>query len=371
MASGATDRDGWRALVTPKMLAMCWLPILAIGALHYGTDPALSWVHNVLRRLYYLPIIVAAFVAGLRGSLSAAVIVSLTYLPHAFAVFGHAAHMDPAGPWEKALEVVLYNAVGAIAGYLATAERRRREELEASLEAQRQLQDQLVRAGQLGALGELVAGVTHEIKTPLHALRGTAEIVDPLIPNDCSERRMWELHKAELDRLGGIAERFQAFARPQTGELAAVDLNDVAKRLRDLVTVEARKHDISIDAALAPSAVIVQADADQLAQVGLNIAVNAIHAIGESGGRIRLRVLPEARKEPEVMHLLEIDNDGPAIPEEELAQLFDPFVGDGGGTGLGLSISERIITLHGGFIEAANRGLGVSFSVFLPSRQIS
>ena len=133
----------------------------------------------------------------------ASAVVSLTYVPHAFVHMGHLAHADPAGTWEKALEIVLYNAVGAVAGYLAGAERRRRCQLELAIEEQKRLQKQLVRAGRLGALGELVAGVTHEIKTPLHALRGTAEIVDPIISQDAPERRMWEIHVSEL--LGNCA----------------------------------------------------------------------------------------------------------------------------------------------------------------------
>lgn len=352
------------------MVLYCWLPILAIGVLHYGTEPTHTWVHNILRRLYYLPIIIGAFVAGLRGGLGASIAVSLTYLPHAFALVGHSGHMDPGGSWEKALEVVLYNAVGAIAGYLATAERRRAEQLQSALRTQQQLQSQLVRAGQLSALGELVAGVTHEIKTPLHSLRGTAEIVDPLIPDDCAERRMWDLHKSEIDRLGAIAERFQSFAKPQKGELSDVDLNTVASRLGDLLDSEAREHAIRVDVETTSSRTQVIADRDQLTQVALNIGVNAIRATQGHGGRIRIRVRPTERTDPIVMHALQIDNDGPPIPEELIPHLFDPFVsGDAGGTGLGLSIAERIVELHGGFIEAANEGLGVRFSVCLPSAE--
>ncbi len=352
------------------MLVFCWLPILAIGILHYGTEPTHTWVHNILRRPYYIPIIIGAFVAGLRGGLAASLIVSLTYFPHAFALVGHSGHMDPAGPWEKALEVVLYNAVGAIAGYLATAERKRSEQLQDALQTQRQLQTQLVRAGQLSALGELVAGVTHEIKTPLHSLRGTAEIVDPLIADNCAERRMWDLHKSEIDRLGVIAERFQSFAKPQKGELSDGDLNAVARRLGDLLDSEAREHSIHVEVETSGLKAHVQADPDQLTQVVLNIGVNAIRAMQDQGGQIRIRVRPAERTDPIVMHALLIDNDGPAIPDELLPNLFDPFVsGDGGGTGLGLSIAERIVELHGGFIEAANAGLGVCFSVCLPSAE--
>lgn len=368
--SAHSPRSSWRELVTGVMVVACWVPILAIGLLHYGTEPDEAWIHNILRRLYYLPIIVAAFRGGLRGGLAASVVVSLTYLPHAFLHVGGPGHTDPAGPWEKGLEVVLYNAVGGIAGHLAGAERRRRWQLQQALDQQRQLQKQLVRAGRLSALGELVAGVAHEIRTPLHALRGTAEIVDPLIDEVCPQRRMWELHRSELDRLGSIAERFQSFARPRAAELRAVDLADVAQRLVDLLTVDARKKGVEVRAADLPSA-MVMADGDQLAQVGVNIGVNALRAIGDRGGTIVVAVRPDVARDP-AMHALRIENDGPLLDDGAVEHLFDPFVGsDAGGSGLGLSISQRIVELHGGFIEAGNAGIGVRFTVLLPASRES
>ena len=356
-----------RALLAPRMLLLCWLPILLIGALHYGTDDSQAWLHNVFRRLYYLPIIVAAFHAGVGGGLSASLVVSLSYLPHAFLHIGHLAHMDPAGTWEKALEIVLYNAIGAVAGYLAGAEQRRARQLRAALDEQRRLQRQLVRAGRLGALGELVAGVSHEIKTPLHALRGTAEIVDPLIASDCPERRMWEIHMSEIERLGAIAERFRSFARPHTADLSELDLDEVASRLSDLLGSQARRDGIEVECRTVGGGAQVVGDRDQLAQVGLNIAVNAVRAIGEGGGLVRIAVVCDVELDGEPMHALRIENDGPPIAEEDLEHLFDPFVGsDPEGTGLGLSIAARIVELHGGFIEVENGGLGVIFTVYLP-----
>ena len=347
------------------MLLFCWLPIVAIGVLHYATDDSLVWVHNVLRRLYYLPIIMGAFAAGLRGGLLASLVVSLTYLPHAFLHGVHPAHVDPASTWEKSLELVLYNAVGAVTGYLVGAERRRAAELASALDEQRRLQRQLVRAGRLGALGELVAGISHEIKTPLHALRGTAEIVDPLIPATAPERRMWDIHVSELRRLADIAERIRSFASPHA-VLDDLDLNQVASRLAALVGVQARRARVAVELVPAAEPVMVRGDRDQLAQVGLNIASNALRAIGDAGGTIRITVIPAAELDGETLRALRIENDGPPIPEADIEHLFDPFVGsDPEGTGLGLSICARIAELHGGFIEATNAGLGVSFTLYL------
>ncbi len=89
---------------------------------------------------------------------------------------------------------------------------------------QKRLTGQLVRAGRLSALGEVVAGIAHEIKNPLHSLSGTAEIVDPLIPEDAEERRIWEIHREELKRLGRVADQFLSFARRSPIEAIPVDL---------------------------------------------------------------------------------------------------------------------------------------------------
>ncbi len=358
---------GWASLLRPALLATVWVPIVLIGALHYLSDESLHWVHDILRRLYYLPIVLAAFQAGLRGGLVAAVLTSLSYGPHAFELMAHI-HHDPAPGIEKVLEIALYHVVGGVAGYLADEEAQRKRQLLRALAEQRSLTQQLVRAGRLSALGEVVAGIAHEIKNPLHALAGTAEIVAPLIPADAEERPMWELHVSEIARLRTVAERFLSFARPHPLDLGPLDLRSVAERLRELVDAQARRQQVTLELDLPKEEVRVRGDRDQLAQVGINVAVNALRALEPQGtGRLRLRVGREERGERSLAWL-ELTNDGPRIPEDELERLFDPFHGsDERGTGLGLAISERIAEQHDGWLEARNGGLGVAFTLYLPA----
>lgn len=399
---------GWWS---PRLLVLVWLPILLIGALHYGTGSHHHWIHDILRRMYYLPIILAAFGRGLWGGLVAALVVSVTYFPHAF--FLDHRH-DPAPPVEKALEVVLYHAVGAVAGWLADQERQRRVQLRVALEEQRRLQTQLVRAGRLSALGEVVAGIAHEIKNPLHALQGTAEVVDPLIPKEAEERRLWDRHVAELARLGRVADQFLSFASPRPIAAGPLDLREVATRLEELVAARARQEDVRLELRLPSQAIVISGDRDQLAQVGLNLVVNGLHALSAQGGsrgqdnrgaqgelgvqdekgaagapkakmaqgdlmaqgsltaqgsrssRLWLEVGQGAQGE-ETMAYLRVGNNGPAIPEEALEHIFDPFYsGDDEGTGLGLSISARIMEQHSGLVEVANIQGGVVFTLWLP-----
>ena len=361
------DTRTWRAYFQPSLVLLVWIPIALTLVLHYATSPDQVWVHNVLRRVVYLPILFAAFRLGLRGGLVASLIASFSYIPHAFFHMQHIMHSDPAPALEKALEIVLYNLVGAVAGFLSDAEHRRRAQLRSALDERKRLQQQLVRAGRLSALGEVVAGIAHEIRNPLHALRGTAEIVDPLIPKDCDERRMWEIHLTELERLDRTADRFLTFAKPKPLETVDLDLRDVAERLVELVSADARKRGIAVEAVVPADPVLVRGDRDQLAQVALNIALNAMRAIGDSGGKVRVEVLASVMVRGDRMHALRMENDGPPIATTDLEHLFDPFHGDDeGGTGLGLAISERIAEQHGGTIEAENAGLGVRFTVLLP-----
>lgn len=364
MASSAPDPGdmalgtGPEGLLGARTVLVVWLPIAVITALHYGTSHELAWVHDVLRRLYYLPIVLAAFRHGLGGGLGAALVTSLVYLPHAFAPGDH--HHDPGGGLDKALEILLYNSVGATAGWLAGRERRRRVELQAALAEQRRLVDQLVQAGRLSALGEVVAGIAHEIKNPLHALAGTAEIVDPLIPAEAEERRMWEIHRKELGRLARVADRFLSFARPSPSALAPLDLRRVAEQLVSLVEAEARHKQVRLTLELPEQPVEIRGDADQLASLVLHIAVNAFKYA--AGGNLRVRVTTDAEHA-----LLTLENDGPPLADAVRERLFEPFYsGDPTGTGLGLSIAARIAEQHDGSLVAENAGLGVRFTLRLP-----
>ena len=368
MASASPEPSGQRdikALLSWWMLALCWLPIGIIGALHYTTHTDDVWVHHLLRRAYYLPIVLAGFQGGLRGGVLASSVVSLTYVPHAFFHLGHLAHTDPGNDVDKLIEIILYNAIGLVGGYLSDRDHRRRQELEAALDEQHRLQQQLVRAGRLGALGEVVAGIAHEVKNPLHALKGTAEVISPLIPEDAEERRLWNVHVSELERLERVANRFLSFSSPEPSHMARLDLRKVATRLTELVEADARKRGIRVTLDTPEREATVSGDRDQLAQVAMNICLNAMKAIGDKGGQIRVIVLPW---HSDAMHCLRIENDGPPLEDSEKENLFNPFHGsDPSSTGLGLSIAQRLAERHGGYIEAENAGLGVRFDVRLPA----
>jgi signal transduction histidine kinase len=364
-----------RPLFTWRMVLAAWLPCLVITILHYRAAPDAAWIHDVLRRLYYLPILFAAFIGGLRGGISLSVFVSLIYFPHAFVSL---VARDPGNALDKGLEILLYNIVAVVAGLLVDRERREREkqvrlakELSASLEDMRRMEAQLIRAGRLGALGELTAGIAHEIKNPLHALKGSAEILKDVVPPDAPERTMLDLHMEEIDRLAQAAERFLTFARPAPADRRPLDLRDVMGRVASLVETQARKE--GIETVVAPyggkSPPVVMGDADQIVSLLLNIAINGVQAMAsQDGGRLFLSVDP-IRQGDRTFHVIRVGNTGPPIPEEHLERIFDPFfTTKDGGTGLGLSISSRIADQHEGILSVRNQpGGGVEFTLALPA----
>jgi signal transduction histidine kinase len=368
-------REDLHAILSPRMLLAAWLPCLAITALHYGSPSHHGWLHEVLRRLYYLPILFAGFAEGVRGGITLSVFASAVYFPHAFTSL---AARDPADALVKGLEILLYNVVAVVAGLLVDRERgeRRKQErlareLAEALAEQRRIEAQLIRAGRLGALGELTAGIAHEIKNPLHALKGTAEILRDVVPPEAPERRMLELHLGEIDRLAQTAERFLTFARPRPADRRPIDLAEVVSRVVSLVEAQARKE--GVRTVVAPQAAVggqVSGDPDQLTQLLLNVALNGIQAMAPVGGGTLTFGLESARQGGRSFHVVRVGNTGPPIPAEALERIFDPFFTTrDDGTGLGLAIASRLADQHEGVLAVRNLpgGAGVEFSLSLPA----
>ena len=143
----------------------------------------------------------------------------------------------------------------------------------------------------------------------------------------------------------------------------------VVQRVKELTDAQARKRDITLEVAAADSPQRVLGEPEQLVQVTLSIVLNGIDALQESTSRRELRV--EIRGEHRGSRdygVIEVSNTGPAIPDDQLERIFDPFVTTkDDGTGLGLSIAARIVDAHDGHIEASNIADGVRFRILIPA----
>lgn len=357
--------------LSPRAWLMLWLPIAAVTFFHYSTGASHHWLHDVFRRLYYIPIILGAFSYGIKGGLFAAVLVSLVYAPHAFShFFVH----DPASSMEKILEIALYNIVALITGYLAQRERSERlrqesiaHELSQALEEKRLLEQQLIRAGKLKALGELTAGIAHEIKNPLASIKGAAEAIADEVPEDSPRRKLVQIQEKELNRLGQTLDRFLSFARPSSFMASRIDLSELVKHVLDLVEPQARKSAIEVVAEPASVPLFVNGDRDQLTQVLVNLVLNACDAMPR-GGQVRMSLRSETVG-ASAYRAIDVIDTGPGIPTESRDRVFDPFFSTKeGGTGLGLSISANIVDGHGGLIRIENgpNDVGSVVSILLP-----
>jgi signal transduction histidine kinase len=225
------------------------------------------------------------------------------------------------------------------------------------------LTEQLIRADRLAAMGELTAGVAHEVRNPLGVIRATVQLLEDAECDPARISEAAEIIKQEIDRLDKVIKALLDFGRPSTPTLVEVDIDSV---LDDVVLFTKRfatQSDVVIERSSASSLPPVLADPDQLKQVFLNLVTNAVQAMEVAGGRIWIT----ERSEGDFVEV-EVADNGPGIPPEELGKVFDPFYSKrAGGTGLGLTIVHRIVDEHGGHIEVESSAEGTTFKVSLPA----
>jgi signal transduction histidine kinase len=367
-----------------RRLAFLVAAVALVSAGHYLTGLHLHHAHDIYRRLYYLPIILAGIWYGLRGGLLTAGLVSLVFLPHVLFQW----HETPLTNAEQFLEMVLYVVVGGVTGGLSQQEARRREQLKqanATLEeAYRQLKEQslaclhaeelLRRADRLAALGELSAGMAHEIRNPLGSIKGTAEIFRDSLGAGHKLHEFTQILITETDRLDGILGRFLEFSRPRAPDPGRAEVAPAVADLLSLLGERARRARVEVVDDIGPGLPPVAITADALRQVLLNLALNAIQAMPE-GGRLTIAARagaperlqrPESPGAPPVVHLSVADT-GPGVPDDARGRVFDPFfTTKRGGTGLGLAICQRIVKGYRGSIELAATSTGARFALELP-----
>ena len=348
--------------------------LLLITALHYLTTTQKVGAHDVYRRLYYVPIVLGGLWFALRGGILTSILASLLYMPH---VLFHWQH-HPSIALEQYLEIVLYNVIGGLTGFLAQREQQQRiryqkaaETLENSYQKLREQADQIIeieeqlrRADRLSALGELSAGMAHEIRNPLGSIRGTAEILRDDVAADDPKQEFAGILIREVDRLNRVLEDFLRFARPEPVEQGRFVLQHVIGDVLDLTRQQAARNNVDVAVDLGDE-IGIRGQGEQLKQAFLNLVLNALQAMPNGGAlKISMRALPQ-----EVQVL--VSDSGPGIAPEDRERIFNPFVTTrDSGTGLGLAITQRIIQGHGGRIILDSRpGEGACFTVCLPRPQ--
>lgn len=233
------------------------------------------------------------------------------------------------------------------------------------------IQEQLFQASKLAAIGELAAGVAHEINNPLTAIIGFSELLLADAQDEGTRDALERIREQGL-HARNIVQNLLNFARSQHLAQGVVDLNVTIKQAVDLVRRQLELDGIQVLEEYAPDLPRIVGDAGQLQQVVLNLLQNAHDAImlGGQGGQVVVRT----RRLDEERIAFEVEDDGPGIPEEIRERIFNPFFTTkppGKGTGLGLSISFKIVQKHDGQIMVHSRpGEGARFTVVLPVREV-
>lgn len=343
-----------RALRSPWLGVSFLLVAITLG--HYVTDPEHSVGHDLFRRLYYLPIVWAAFTGGLRAGVGAALVAALAYAPHAF-LMPH--HLDPAGTTDKMLEIILYFGVGALAGSLVNRERRSRARAEMSrLERLAAEQD----AARLQGLVQLTRGLAHEVRNPLGSIHGAIEIIASRIPPEDRSSEMAGIALRETTRLSRVLDDFLAFARPRDPELAPFDGGAAVGHVVALLQDAAAGAGVAL-VDLSEASIVAKGDADQVIQVLVNLVKNALSAT-PAGGKVTVSV----RAAADGRVAFAVSDTGRGVPEALGASIYDPYVsGEAGGSGLGLSVAALLVSHQDGHLthEARAEG-GTTFRFDLP-----
>jgi len=329
---------------------------VTITVFHYTTS--IAWVdpHTIYRRLYYIPVVLAAFAGGVPGAMAIAGVVTLAYLPHAF-LLPH--HLDPSPAVDKILEMVLYFGVGGLTGWLVDRERAARQrEQEAAL---RRAEAETV-ARRLEAVVHLSRGLAHEIRNPLGGIQGAIEIIAEDVPEDSPRRDMVDVALRETARLDRVLRDFLDFARPRPPRVARVRIGDIVGHVVALLAGEAEAAGITLGAT-GDSDLEAMVDRDQMVQVLVNIVRNAIQVTPE-GGRVEVVVLRNEEGSP----VVEVRDTGPGIPPELGDTIYDPYVSTReDGTGLGLCLSTVLARSNRcQLVHRPRPGGGTIFELVMP-----
>lgn len=344
--------------------------IAVISLAHFLTpEQQLVW-QNLLQHLYLVPIMYAALRYGWRGGLVATAAATASYLPQLLAARG--AQPYPGYMLSRIAGMVEYFAAAALVGLLAEKDRRQRHTLERnSSDLERlnyELQGTIERmksSERLYAVGQLAAGLAHEIRNPIAAIAGASGILERH-PDHAEKRKTCvEIISRESARLNRLLSNFLDFARPRPPSFQRTRLEPLSASVIELARHAAGSHAVSLRCEVDPSLPEVECDGEQIKQVLLNLAINAIQASPDGG-----EIVVSARRAGASV-LVSVRDQGCGMTAEQMQRLFDPFfTTKESGTGLGLPVAFQIIQQHHGRIWAERNPVrGMTFSFELPFRR--
>ncbi len=361
---------------TKATIALLLLLVITVGLLHTFTPADKLVLHDLYRRVSYLPIVAAAILYGIRGGVLLAAATSVAFIPH----LHHFYHLGPSAYLSELPEIVLYFGAGVVTGAIAAKEKQLRikyQELAKQLEGSYkklhsqaatlvEAEEQLHASQKLSALGQLSASLAHEVKNPLAGIRGAAEILADDFPENHPKHEFSQILLKETSRLSTTVEeilRYSRQQRPNTTSPRLETLPSVLERVVTLLDNNFRQKHITINIELTDNANEIMIDGDKMSQVFINLLLNSCDAIVENG---KITIRSQTHNSWQEIHF---QDNGPGIAEDEQTKIFEPFYTTGKeGTGLGLAISSRIVASYGGTLQAKTpaKGSGALFIITLP-----
>jgi signal transduction histidine kinase len=330
--------------------------------------------------IYYLPVVTAAMYFEAWATLLWTALTSVVYCSFLLWVldfiwvFGEY-ELTVEGATELAIRNLFFFLAAIIVNRFVTENRRQaqrhRELAETLAETNRrleQVQEEARRAERLAALGQLSAGLAHEIRNPLGVIKGSAEMLNKkLQATDTVTAELAGYISSEVNRLNTIVSRFLDFARPHELDLHPQEIPGLVDRALKAVRDRWPEAQVQVERHYAENLPLVPADGDLCEQVFTNLFLNAYEAMGSKGGKLQVRIAvahSDGRPGVEV----EVEDSGPGVAPKLRGQIFNPFfTTKTSGVGLGLSIVSKIVDDHRGRIRLASEpGKGACFRVFLP-----
>ena len=344
------------------------ITIVLVTVLHFLTPTDQIVWHEIYQRLYYIPIIAAALLFGLRGGLATSLFTTIIYSPHVYLHWQHG-HFDYS--INQYAEIVIFNLVGGVMGALGDRLRKARERAERNAEQKRQAFDelqstfqQLLQAEKLTSLGELSAGIVHEVRNPLASIKGAIEIMEDELEEDSPRREFADLARKEIDRLDQLVGEYLRFARPAEPAKSLLDPNAIVESVTALIENQAAAQSVRVVKHLQQGITRVLVDPEQIKQVILNLAINGLQAMEHVDRNHKTLTFRTAEREGDCA--LEVIDSGPGVEPPNRSKIFDPFfTTKDQGIGLGLSIAHKIATQHEGKLVAENSSEGTCFSLIL------
>ena len=323
--------------------------------------------------IYFLPVVTAAMYFDLWATLAWTALTSAAYC--SFVLWALSEYeLTAEGASELALRNLFFFLAAIVVNRFVTENRRQaklyRELAETLAETNRRLeqaQEEARRSERLAALGQLSAGLAHELRNPLAVIKGSAEtLTRKLASTDPITTELAGYISSEVNRMNALVTRFLDFARPHQLEQQQEQILPLIER--SLKAAHDRWPDakVEVERRFAENLPPVYMDGELIERVFTNLALNAYEAMGSAGGRLRVAAAPssDGKKGVEIT----FEDSGPGIPPELREQIFNPFfTTKETGVGLGLSIVSKIIDDHRGWIRVTSEpGKGACFQVYLP-----